>query len=96
MTGPVIPAADYTIATPTGDKPALEVLKDGHYQRQFVTDPEKSEYFVPVKWLQTVPLDQAVQNWGSTSNQNTVCKPTTPKWRFTIDRLKQRFPNYDK
>lgn len=24
-------------------------------------------------------------------NQNTVCKPVTPKWRSTVDRLKQIF-----
>ena len=29
-------------------------------------------------------------------NQNTVCKPTTPKWRTTVERLKEKFPDYDK
>lgn len=24
-------------------------------------------------------------------NQNTVCKPVTPKWRWTVDRLKELF-----
>jgi len=24
-------------------------------------------------------------------NQNTVCKPTTPKWRTTVERLKERW-----
>ena len=42
-----------------------------------------------MKWLQTVPLDQAVQEIGLFGNQNTVCKPTTPKWRQTVERLKQ-------
>jgi hypothetical protein len=59
--GRAVPAADYMIATPEGDKPALEVLKEGNYHRQFVDDPEKTEIFVPLTWLQTVPLDQAVQ-----------------------------------
>lgn len=27
-------------------------------------------------------------------NQNTVCKPRTPRWRTTVERLKQRFPNH--
>jgi hypothetical protein len=32
---------------------------------------------------------------GLFGNQNTVCKPTTPKWRSTVDRLKQKFPHFD-
>jgi hypothetical protein len=53
------------------------------------------EYFVPIRWLQTVPLEKAVQEVGLFGNQNTVCKPTTPKWRFTVERLKEKFPNFD-
>jgi hypothetical protein len=48
-----------------------------------------------VSWLQTVPVEQVVQEVGMFGNQNTVCKPTTPKWRFTVDRLKERFSNFD-
>jgi len=29
-------------------------------------------------------------------NQNTVCKPTTPKWRSTVERLKTHFPAHNK
>ena len=54
-------------------------------------DPEKRECFVPVTWLQTVPLDKAVKEVGLFGNQNTVCRPTTPKWRTTVEKLKQRF-----
>ena len=32
---------------------------------------------------------------GFFGNQNTVCKPVTPKWRQTVDRLKELFPGYD-
>jgi hypothetical protein len=39
-----------------------------------------------------VPLDKGVQEVGLFGNQNPVCKPTTPKWRHTIERLKLRFP----
>ena len=28
---------------------------------------------------------------GLFGNQNTVCQPTTPKWRHTVERLKQVF-----
>jgi hypothetical protein len=90
-----VPFAEFTIATPEGDRRAGEVLKEGNYLRQFADDPEKAEYFVPIEWLQTVPLDKAVQEVGMFGNQNTVCKPKTPGWRATVDRLKQRFPGFD-
>ena len=82
------------LPTPDGERPALEVLKGSHYHREFADDPERSEYFVPVDWLQTVAIEQGIKEVGLFGNQNTVCKPTTPKWRFTIERLKQRFPNH--
>ena len=85
-------AANYSIPTPDGERPALDVLTEATYHREFVDDPERSEYFVPVDWLHTVPLDQAVNEIGLFGNQNTVCKPTTPKWRSTVERLKERWP----
>jgi hypothetical protein len=91
--GKPVPAGEFTLATPEGEKPALEVLK-ADYQRSFVDDPDKAEYFVPIQWCQTVPLSAGVQEVGLFGNQNTVCKPTTPKWRHTIERLKLRFPAY--
>ena len=33
---------------------------------------------------------------GMFGNQNTVCKPTTPKWRSTVERLKTHFPAHNK
>jgi hypothetical protein len=58
-------------------------------------DPERCEYFVPVHWLQTVPLEAAVQEIGLFGNQNTVCKPTVPKWRSTVERLKEKFSDFN-
>lgn len=89
VAGTRLPAADFTI----DDRPALDVLQGG-YHRQHVDDPEKTEYFVAVDWLQTVPEAEAVQEVGMFGNQNTVCKPKTPLWRHTVDRLKVRFPQF--
>jgi hypothetical protein len=61
------------------------------YHRQLEDDQEKYEYFVPVEWLHTVPENQAIQEVGMFGNQNTVCKPKTPKWRSTVERLKEKF-----
>ncbi len=94
-TGRAQPAATFTVAAPAGNVPVLEVAKGGSYHREFVNDPERCEYFVPVTWLQTVLLENAVQEIGLFGNQNTVCKPTTPKWRSTVERLKERFPDFN-
>ena len=82
---------DFTVATPEGDKPALDVLTGASYHREFLGDADRSEWFVPVDWLKTVPIEKAVNEIGLFGNQNTVCKPTTPKWRYTVDRLKERW-----
>ena len=96
VTGRAQPASTFKVNTSDGELPVLDAAKRGSYHREFIDDPERCEYFVPVQWLQTVPLEQAVQEIGLFGNQNTVCKPTTPKWRSTVERLKEKFPKYDK
>lgn len=92
VSGQCQPIAAFNVTTPDGLKPILEVAKRAGYHQEFMNDPERCEYFVPVKWLQTVPLSQAIQELGMFGNQNTVCKPTAHAWRTTVERLKQRFP----
>jgi hypothetical protein len=86
VTGPRVAAAEFQI----DDQPALDVLK-GTYHREYAGDPERSEYFVPVEWIHTVSEQMAIQEVGMFGNQNTVCKPSTPKWRTTVEQLKSRF-----
>ena len=94
VTGHAQPITEFKVKTANGDQPVLEVAKRGTYHAEFMDDPERCEYFVPIEWLHTVPLTLAVQEIGLFGNQNTVCKPTTPKWRSTVERLKVRFPNH--
>ena len=75
VTGRAQPASTFQVATPTGDLPVLDVAKRGDYHREFLDDPERCEYFVPVRWLHTVPLQRAVHEVGFFGNQNTVCNP---------------------
>jgi hypothetical protein len=96
VVGPAQPATTFKVATPAGEVPVLEIAKGGKYTREFLNDPERCEYFVPVRWVQTVPLEDAVHEIGLFGIQLIVCKPTTPKWRFTVDRLKEKFPDFDK
>jgi len=93
--GQVQAAKDFLLSTSNGSTPALEVLSQGSYHRELADNEEKSEYFVPIQWLDTKPFDQAVQELGMFGNQNTVCKPTTQKWRSTVDRLKMRFLKFN-
>lgn len=96
VTGHAQSAREFMVSTPEGAKPVLDVARRGTYHAEFADNPDNCEYFVPVQWLQAVPLNQAVQEVGLFGNQNTVCKPTSLKWRNTIERLKERFPKYDK
>ncbi|WP_236202292.1 endonuclease NucS domain-containing protein [Pseudomonas pseudonitroreducens] len=91
VTGYVTPAADFCLPFQGQEVPALELLTAANYHREFVDDPQRSEYFVPVQWLESVSREQAIKEVGLFGNQNTVCRPTTPKWRWTVERLKERF-----
>lgn len=95
VSGDMQSALEFRVPTSHGEKVFFDVQKNAAYHSEFLNDPEKCEYFVPVKWLQTVPIVSAIQEFGMFGNQNTVCKPVTSKWRHTVDRLKQLFPNFD-
>jgi len=92
---PMQSVKDFTVTTPEGVRPALDVLRYGDKYRATASDPEKAEYFVRVQWLDSVPESKALNEVGLFGNQNTVCQPTAPKWRHTIERLKQFFPKAD-
>lgn len=87
----VQPASDFCVHTDTGEHLAMDVLKHGDQYKATADDPELSEYFVRVKWFHTVPAAKAFNELGLFGNQNTVCQPTTPKWRHTVERLKSVF-----
>jgi hypothetical protein len=57
--------------------------------------PETAEYFVRVDWIETVPDAKAINEVGLFGNQNTVCQPSTPKWRHTVERLKTYFGKWE-
>ena len=88
--GARVPLRDFAI----GGRPATEVL-DTVPPDTLEDDPDPWDYVVPVRWLHTVPLERAVHRTGMFGNQNTVCQPTTPKWRHTVERLKAHFKKWD-
>lgn len=86
---------DFIVQTESGGQPALLALKHADKYRLSANDPDRAEYFVRVKWLDAIAESQAVNEVGLFGNQNTVCQPTTPKWRHTVDRLKSFFPHWE-
>jgi len=91
----VEPASSFMINTEDGEKLAMDVLKFGAWYHDNAGDPDKSEYFVSVKWLETRSEQEAISEVGFFSNQNTVCRPAAPKWRHTIEKLKRYFINWN-
>lgn len=73
----------------------MEALK-ARYCRAALNNRDNLEYSVPVRWLDTVPSSKVFSEVDLFGNPNTVCKPTTPKWRHAVEWLKTRFPNWDK
>jgi hypothetical protein len=63
-------ASEFKVKTLEGEQPVLDVVK-GNFHRQFVDDPKRSEYFVPIEWLDTVPIEKAINEVGLFGNQNT-------------------------
>jgi hypothetical protein len=90
-----VPAIEFHVETPDGYRPILDVLEAGTILKKFSGDPERTEYFVPVRWLHTVPLREAIKERGLFGNQNSVCRPTSMRWSHTVDRLKEVFTHFD-
>lgn len=95
VTEPVRHMNDFSVETPDGDRPILEVLGRGETYRAQGANDEKAEHFVRVEWLDTVPESEAINEVGLFGNQNSVCRPRTPAWRHTVERLKTRFPDWN-
>ncbi len=54
----------------------------------YASDEEHNEHFVGIMWIKTVDIDAAAKERGFFGNQNTVAQPRSPKWHFTVERLK--------
>jgi hypothetical protein len=89
--GEAQPASEFTLE----NESALDILSGGSYHREYVNDTDNCEYFVPVKWLSTKNKNEGIHEIGMFGNQNTVCRPTVPKWRLTVNRLKTYFVEWD-
>lgn len=67
---------------------ACDLSLDGTYHREESQHDESlTEWLVPVSWLKTVPIEDAISEVGLFGNQNTVCRPRSEKWNQTVERL---------
>lgn len=82
---------DFMVMIDGSLKAIAEASLQGRYHEEFKDDEDRCEYFVPVNWIKTVELSNAKSEVGFFGNQNTVARPTTPKWPHTVERLKKLF-----
>ncbi len=87
------PMDEFRVDDGSGVLVPIESLPLGgdYNQAESQSDPTKAEHFVRVRWLKTLPVEEAIREKGLFGNQNSVAKPRTKKWRHTIERLKERF-----
>lgn len=78
---------DFTVERDGVSVPIAEAVPSPDV-RKIADDPENGTHAVGVKWLHTVPYSKGVWEKGFLANQNTVARPTSPKWDFTVSRLK--------
>lgn len=86
--GPAVPISSFRVQGHL----FLSLPRSGHYDVAAGADGSAStEMAVPIRWIHTVPLNEAVKEKGFYGNQWTVVQSTQPKWQHTVDRLKSRW-----
>ncbi len=88
VTGEAVPATQWKVPTPDGDKPLLSLPLKAKDMGHDPGDLEKCEYVVPIRWVKTVPREEAYREKGMFANQNSVCRLSNS---FTIDKLTRYF-----
>lgn len=86
---PAVKVDEFMVQTEDGEVPLLDAPIKADYHKKWIDDEDKAEYVVRVKWIRELSINKAVSEIGFFGNQNTVCRPTTPKWNHTVERLKE-------
>lgn len=77
---------DFMVERDGAQVPVREVVESDLYT--LASDPEKAEYAVRLEWLHKVPYNKGVWEKGFFANQNTVARPTSAMWQYTVERLR--------
>jgi len=92
VTGTVVTVDRFKVKREDGTTaPITEMPVEAPKMFDAIGNPEKVLHMVPVRWIKTVPLSEAIKEKGFFGNQNTVAKPRAKKWVHTVERLKKRF-----
>jgi len=87
--GAAIPAQEFTFDLNGVAKKLEEIDEMSKYLESATT--EDRAWFVPVRWIATLPLQQAIREVGFFGNQNSVAKPKSEKWEHTVSTLREKF-----
>jgi hypothetical protein len=88
---PAVSEREFRVRDSNGEMQPVQKCLNRTFSEVSGMDPETSEYYVRVQWLKTVPIERAFREKGFFGNQLTVARPKTPKWDFTIRRLREHF-----
>ncbi len=83
----VTPVAHYEQFTLKIDGSDTPITKVG-LKAENAFNEDDAQHFVGIDWIKTVDLQHAVRERGFFGNQNTVARPRSPKWDYTVERLK--------
>ncbi|HUW87862.1 MAG TPA: endonuclease NucS domain-containing protein [Candidatus Paceibacterota bacterium] len=81
--------SDFNLVVSDKSFNVLDVVKGANYSKDM--SEENQEFFVKVDWIKTVDIKDAYDELGFFGNQNSVCRPTTSRWRSTVAKLKIHF-----
>ena len=84
VTAPAVRPGKFMVDIDGARKPLTEL--DLEAPKAF--DEEQGEHFVAVDWIRSFDTQQGIWERGFLGIQNIVAKPRSPKWHFTVDRLK--------
>jgi hypothetical protein len=87
--GESIPANEFEVDENGKAVSILDIKTSAKYGSRVNTDDQ--EFFVKIKWIKTFSRADAYDELGFFGNQNSVCKPTAPRWRSTVEHLKEKF-----
>lgn len=88
VTGTRVPVTAFSVRVDGDEMPILDAPTAAPNMGEHAGDPKLQEYVVPVEWIVTRSVDEAVWEKGMFANQNTVCKLRN---QFTLDVLVERF-----
>jgi len=92
LPGTVVTVDEFTVKREDGTTgPITQMPVEAPKMFDAIGNPEKVLHMVPVRWIKTVSLSEAIKEKGFFGNQNTVAKPRAKKWVHTVERLKKRF-----